>query len=402
MSAIENVTKQLSEISKFSRDRVEAAEAQVEELKGRIELLEGHADRPRGGAANGDGGTADEREHKGLFLNWLRNPHDGSVKRQLDEAQAEMSKKTITFNSTTSGEGGYAMPALISQQIEQRATLGNPFRGLVRVDSVGSASYTALVSRNAMGSGWVGDGGSRSATDTSELDQVAPTFGTVYSYVSATEEALTDAFFNVEQWLVQEAGDAFAAAEATAIVSGNGSNRPSGFLNTTPATTDDDASPQRALTALEYTPMTASGSSPYALSADDLINMSLSLKDAYYMGGNVAWVMRRSTAQAIRKLKDSYNQYLLQTSLTLGMPDQLLGYPIRYTDAMPTNAAGNYPICFGNWSRGYLLADRVGTMRMTIDDNISVPGYVKFYLRRRVGGKVLNNQCLKLLKHAAS
>jgi HK97 family phage major capsid protein len=41
-------------------------------------------------------------------------------------------------------------------------------------------------------------------------------------------------------------------------------------------------------------------------------------------------------------------------------------------------------------------------MRMTIDDNITTPGQVKFYLRKRVGGKLLNDDAIKVIKVAAS
>ena len=49
---------------------------------------------------------------------------------------------------------------------------------------------------------------------------------------------------------------------------------------------------------------------------------------------------------------------------------------------------------------GYLAVDRVG-LRMTMD-NITTPGYVKYYVRRRQGGKVYNDDAIKLLKCSAS
>lgn len=401
MSVKNPVLEKMTEISDFVIEMREKQDKDITELRERLEGIEALRDRPSLGTKDGNF-TADEREHKDIFTKWLRRPGDASMQRQLAEAQSELERKTVTVNIGTSADGGYAVPAIIATAIESRVVQQNPFRSLVRVDQAGSSSYTALVSRNSAGSGWVGEAGSRTATDASTLIECAPTFGTVYAFPSATEESMQDIFFDVGAWLTQEAADAFSAAEATAIVSGSGSSQPSGFLHTSPASTDDGASPERAVTALEYLPMTANSASPYAFSADDLIALSMSLKDGYYLGGNVAWVMRRSTAAVIRKLKDSYGQYLLQTSLVQGTPDMLLGYPVKYTDAMPAHSAGNYPIAFGNWSRGYLLADRVGSMAITVDSNISTPGYVKFYMRRRVGGKVLNNEAVKVLKYAAS
>jgi HK97 family phage major capsid protein len=109
--------------------------------------------------------------------------------------------------------------------------------------------------------------------------------------------------------------------------------------------------------------------------------------------------MRRSTAAIVRKLKDDNGQYLWQPSLQAGQPNMLLGYAVALTDAMPAATGDAFPIAFGNWRRAYLLADRSG-LEITVDANITTPGQVKFYVRRRVGGKVLNNQAVKLLKIA--
>ncbi len=70
------------------------------------------------------------------------------------------------------------------------------------------------------------------------------------------------------------------------------------------------------------------------------------------------------------------------------------------TDAMPTFAASANVIAFGHWKAGYLLADRVG-MRI-LQDPFTTIGHVSYYVRKRVGATVLNNDALKILKNAAS
>ena len=71
--------------------------------------------------------------------------------------------------------------------------------------------------------------------------------------------------------------------------------------------------------------------------------MSLDLKERYLLDAdNVAWVMNRGTAATIRKLKDSYGQYLWQPSLQADVPATLLGFPVYLTAAMPAAAATNY------------------------------------------------------------
>jgi HK97 family phage major capsid protein len=390
----------LDKLDEFGHAVIEArksADKQFSSLLERVESLEAKGERPRG-AASDDGGTPDQREHKSKFLDWVRRPHDHQTKHILAEAESEIQKKAVTISPDASG--GYAVPELIAANIEARVRTQNPFRALVNVVRAGSSDFSQLVSKNQAGSGWVGEGGSRTETVTSDLVQAKPTWGTIYAYPKASEEAMQDIFFNIQAWLEQEAADGFAAAEATAIWSGDGTNKPSGLKKTTPSATDDGASPERAATALEYI---ANGNSPVtSFNGDDLIELVYALKTQYLTGPGVGWVMARSTARVIRQLKDSQNQYLWERNVQMGQPEMLLGFPVYLTDAMDAIAVNAFPIAFGNFRRGYILADHASGLRVTVDDNVSTPGYVKFYVRKRVGGIVTNNEAIKLLKCSAT
>ena len=392
----------ISKIDEFGEaviDMRRKSDKQFGEILERVEMLESLGQRPRGTGSD-NSGTADEREHKQKFLDWVRRPRDHQAKSILAEAQSEMERKSVTIGSDPGG--GYAVPTLIARNIEEKVRIQNPFRQLVEVVQVGSSDFKKLVSKNTAGSGWAAEAGSRSETVTSDLVAAAPTFGTLFAYPKASEESMQDIFFNVQGWLEQEAADAFSAAEASAIWSGNAVARPSGLKNTTPSATDDDASPARADTALEYI---ATGSSPATLiSGDDLIELAYSVKTRYLSGPGVGWVMARSTARVIRQLKDSQNQYLWERNVQAGQPEMLLGFPVYLTDAVDAIALNAFPCAFGNFRRAYILCDHVGTgsMRVTVDDNITQPGWVKFYIRRRVGGIVTNCDAVKLLKCAAS
>jgi HK97 family phage major capsid protein len=68
---------------------------------------------------------------------------------------------------------------------------------------------------------------------------------------------------------------------------------------------------------------------------------------------------------------------------------------------MPAVAGDAFPIALGDWRAGYLIADS-GGLRITVDDNISKPGFIRFYVRRRVGGTIYDSDAIKLLKIAAT
>jgi HK97 family phage major capsid protein len=127
--------------------------------------------------------------------------------------------------------------------------------------------------------------------------------------------------------------------------------------------------------------------------------MVYDLKAQYRARGT--WVMNSVLAGTIRKLKDSEDRYLWQDGLAAGQPATLLGYPVQIAEAMGGVAANTFPIAFGDFDRAYVLADN-GGLRISVDDNITAPGRVRWYIRRRLGGVVYDNDAVRVLKVAAS
>ena len=89
-------------------------------------------------------------------------------------------------------------------------------------------------------------GSSRTETNTPQLQQLAPTHGELYALPKVSQQLLEDAFFDIGGWLLDNVADEFASQEGTSFVTGNGTNKPTGFLNGTPVSTGDDDSPARA------------------------------------------------------------------------------------------------------------------------------------------------------------
>lgn len=165
------------------------------------------------------------------------------------------------------------------------------------------------------------------------------------------------------------------------------------MINTTPVTTADSASPVRAAAAFQYIASTAS---PFAVTADSLIDLVYTLNSAYRANGT--FVMNSATTGAIRKLKDTTNQYLWQPSLIAGQPPTLHGYSVETWESMDDIGSAKFPVAFGDWRRAYMIVDRTD-LRITRDD-VTAPGFVKFYVRRREGGIVLNNDAAKFIRTA--
>lgn len=377
----EKLGKIESDVQRFSELKA-SLETEMALNRERIEELESRQKSP--------GKTAQEKlkdEYKGVFFDWIRSRGQS---REHEGKMIDIAKKDITIG--TAAAGGYAVPEEISRNIDKLERKFSPVRDLVKVVDVGTSDYKELISIRGATSGWVGETGSRTATNTPQLREVVPTHGELYAYPQISEWSLDDIFFNVEEWLTMEVADEFAYQEGVAVISGNGTSKPTGMTNTAPVATSDDASPKRAAAAYQY--VLSGDNSPAAIDGDSIIDLVYTLNSRYR--ANASFVMNSATAGAVRKLKDTTNQYLWQPGLQSGEPDRLLGYTHRTWEQMPDIGGGALPIAFGDFRRGYTLANRTG-LRITRDDVTNV-GHVRFYVRRREGGIVTNNDAIKFLK----
>lgn len=347
----------------------------------------------------GAGEGKKEDEHKSAFVNFIRNPRDQKAIAALQDVER---KAVFTTGTGGSAAGGYAVPEEISRAIITQLTDISPMRQVANVVTASSPDYKILVDTLGTSSGWAGEKGTRSETNTPSLGEVAPTFGTLYAYPKATEESLNDIFFDVQSWLVNSTAVAFAAAEGIAFTTGDGSNKPTGMMAATKSTADDAS---LAFGSVQYVPTGAAAgfpalslTSPVAYPADKLVDLVHKLKAGYR--ANARWMMNKATLAVVRKFKDSEANYLWQPGLAAGMPSSLLGFQVIENEAMADIGANAFPIAFGDFRAAYTIVDLVG-LRVTLDE-VTSPGYVKWLLRKRVGGKLVDNQAVKFIKCATT
>lgn len=377
--------------------KVDATITDLEAIKRQIEALENRANRPGAGAGGdvdpvtGRKLTEAEQEYKSAFLDFLRDPKNSDKERSVRERERGLERRAV--DTLTGVAGGFAVPEVLANEITRFGVDISPVRSVARVITAGTSDYKELVDVGGAAFTWAGETDARSDTGTPALAEVAPTFGMGYAYPKASEESLQDIFFNVEDWLVNSAGEAIAQGEGVAFISGNGTKKPTGFLSGTPVATADAG---RAFGVLQYVASGQAAAMP--TSQDNLVALVHSLRARYR--ANASWMLNKLTLSSIRTYKATDGQYLWEPSLQMNTPSTYLGYPVVEAEDMPDVAANAFPIAFGDFREGYLIVDLAG-MRITRDE-ITEPGYVKFYVRKRVGGKVKNSQAIKLLKIAAS
>jgi HK97 family phage major capsid protein len=291
-------------------------------------------------------------------------------------------------------KGGVAVPVEIDSVIDRVMRAASPIRGIAQVVDIGSANYRKLITTSGVVSGWVSETGARAETDTPDFAEIAPPMGELYANPAASQAMLDDAFFNVEEWLGGEIGREFARAEGVAFVSGDGINKPRGFLGAANSGADDVV---RAFGTLQFVASGAAGAFAASNPQDKLIDLVHSLATPYRQGAS--WVMNSGTMARVRKMKDLDGAFLWQPALAADQPATLLGYPVVEVAAMPDVAVDSLSIAFGNFQAGYLIAQRRETV--VLRDPFSNKPFVHFYATRRVGGAVIDSRAIKLMKFSA-
>ena len=358
--------------------RQESTEQAVTALRGDVEEVKGRLERVSRAAARPPIGGQPSAEVKSFVDGYLRHGDEGELK---------------SLSGAVAADGGYAVPREIDALIARKLTAISPIRAIAQVVQVGSAGYRKLITTGGTASGWVSETAARPATATPAFAEIVPPSGELYANPAASQAMLDDAMFDLESWLADEIAMEFARAEGAAFVGGNGTNQPKGFL-AAPSTDEDDAA--RAFGTLQFI---ASGSASTLGSTIELVLIDLvhALKAGHRQGAS--WVMNSSTLAQIRKIRTDDGAFLWQPGMVDGQPDRLLGYPVVEAEDMPDVAADAFPIAFGNFRAGYLIAERNATA--ILRDPYTNKPYVQFYATRRVGGQVLDSDAIKLLKIAA-
>ncbi|MCA3255753.1 MAG: phage major capsid protein [Alphaproteobacteria bacterium] len=350
----------------------------VAELKAELAAIrQAMAVRPPLGSEGGDAAGAEARK---AFV-------DGYLRKGLAGGEVK------ALVAATGVDGGYAVPEALDRSIETVLRSVSPIRAIANVVNVGSANYRKLVTTGGFASGWVAEIAARPETDTPDFIEIAPPFGELYANPAASQAMLDDAMFDVEAWLAQEVAAEFAKAEGAAFVAGTGVNRPKGFLA---YPTDPAGDATRAFGTLQHVVSGAVGAFG-ANPEDRLIDLVHALRPGYRQGAS--WVMNSATLARLRKLKSADGDFLWRPGLMEGQPATLLGYPVVEAEDMPDIAANALAIAFGNFRRGYVIAEAAATR--ILRDPYSHKPFVHFYATKRVGGAVVNSEAIKVMKFAA-
>ncbi|MBW7921214.1 MAG: phage major capsid protein [Rubellimicrobium sp.] len=320
--------------------------------------------------------------HGAAFVAYLRSGDEAALRALEIEGKA--------MNSGSGGDGGYLVSPQTAEGIGAVLRATGSLRSVARVVQVEASVFDVLIDRGEMGAGWAAESGTTTETSTGTLQKISIPVHELAAMPKVSQRLLDDAAFDIEGWIAERIGEKFARAEAAAFISGDGSNKPKGFLDHTKV-----ANGSWAWGSLGYV---AGGNASAITSADVLVDVVHALEAPYRAGA--VWVMNSRTAGALRKLKDDDGRYLWAEALAAGEPARLLGHAVVVAEDMPDIGADAFPVTFGNFAAGYTIVERPDLR--VLRDPFSAKPNVLFYATRRVGGGVTDFAAIKLLRIAGS
>jgi len=345
------------EMEKEGQARAEL-ESKIAKLNEQIDSLEAKLARPP---------VVEQKEtddaSKKAFTNWMRK---GVVAPEEVKLLA----------SDEGASGGYLVPSVYDSAIIEKLRNESAMRGIATVKTITGYAYERVVQKNKFTIKVRGERETANAPSTTADNMFGLLRIPVHDYQpdpppAITRTELEDSATNLETWLMENLVEDFAEKEGTDFITGSGLNSAEGILTAN-------------ITSVK------SGSAT-GIKADTLIDLTYALKSKF--ANNAKFLMHRTTIGKIRQLKDpSTGQYLWAPALSVGEPQQFLGYPIVSDDNMPAIAGGAYPIVFGDFSWYYII-DRRGIV--VERDTTKYFPYITFFSTKRTGGQCIREEAFR-------
>ena len=329
----------------------------------------------------------------------LSNPITGTAQNEDPSKQYEKDfhnylKTGTALNLRTNGSegtpanGGYICPDGLDKRVVELLAPRSTIRRNATIIQASGKKYERPYKKTGITSGWVGETGTRNATDAQTYDHITAEVGELYAFPQYTQNFLDDTWYNFEEGFARDLAISFADKEETAFISGDGTNKPNGILQATLEAKDDT---QRTWNALQQ----VNTENATAITLNSLYKIKDSLNYAYR--SNAKWYMSTSTYTALQQSLIDNTQHGIfgRGDVSQNMPETLLGYPIEIDDYIPAVAANSCPIIFGDMRQGYAILERpgIGVLR----DMYSNKPYIGLYTIKRVGGLIQDYRALKVL-----
>ncbi|RKQ70129.1 phage major capsid protein [Oceanibaculum indicum] len=359
-----------------------AQEQEQKAMKDQLDEVEKKLNRPQ--RPTGEQAAA---EFKKTVNNWARAAASAitvgvmNLPEEQRKALDDVAVEHKSLNVTNDQQGGYLAPTEFVREIIKGETEITPIRQVARIRSTVFKSVEIPVRTGQFSAQRVTENGPRSETAGLAYGLKEMGLPEMYAIVDISSQMLEDSAFDMEAEIRMEATEQFSVREGYEAISGTGVGEMEGLLiNSSIAETVSGAATD--------------------ITADGILTLKYGIKSAY--ARNATFMMNRTVMGKVRRLKDGVGQYLWQPGIAEGRPNTLDGDPYVEAPDMPNTGAGTYPILYGDFRRGYLIADRIAMTMMRDPYTQAGSGNVRFWFRRRVNGQVILAEAIRKMKCATA
>lgn len=366
----------------------EALKGQQAALEAQQKALETAFNRP--GAPTSEDKTKEVAEKRKKLFNQFAKSRSAN-KEYFDEwldakLTDEQERKALSVGSDP--DGGYTVMPESGGIIIGKIYESSPIRQLATVTTIGTDAWEVLTDNDEASSGWVGETGTRSETDTPQLGKIVIPVHEIYAEPRATQKIIDDSVVDIEGWLASKVADIFARKEAEAFVVGSGVNKPRGLMTYT-AGTDVTLGQIQQVNSQDASDFTYGG----------LVSLQSSLKEEYQ--NNATFLTKRASIANLMLILDGNGRPIFNPMFdkNVGLETSVMGRPLRFANDVADVGSNALAMAYGDFRRAYQIVDRQG-VRVLRDPYTAKP-YIKFYTTKRVGGGVVNFEAIKIQKIAS-
>lgn len=348
-------------------EKAAQSEKESDELKKRLEQLEKKQIKMNtAGDPLTDIAIAKAQEIKAAETFAKKGMQTSDAQSGLPVMTADEVKLVQKYMSTdNNANGGFLVDMAYDDMIIKPITEMDPIRNVANIKKIDMNSIQMALRASLVTAYWTGEGESFTESKSTYSRPEIPVHSvTVKTLI--TNRMLLGSRFSMDNEIMSDFRKAAQLLIGAGYVTGNGSKKPRGFLETTAGVPTKNAG----------------GSSTFDY--DALIDLSGSLKDGY----NGTYGMNRTTLTHCRKLKDGAGSYIFTTGdIKGGIPNQIAGDPYILIPSMPNIATNAKPVIYADWRSFYTCVD--SWQAILLRNPYKVDGQVQFSMEAYFGGDVV-------------
>lgn len=298
--------------------------------------------------------------------------------------KGDLSKLLSTKASSLSVDNQALLSGEVSAKISNTLTILSPVRNICSVEVISKGHLDVIKQEKTFECKW-GCESEGATTESPEIKAIQIHVHDLYASPKASQNLLDDTSIDIENWIVEQLGQSFAQKENQAFFSNE---------------VDSTAKPEGLLAQFNKSQDQLLRKSNVAMVKDageinlfKLLDLKSKLTSRYQ--ANAVFVMHRETLQSIIGIKDTNDRFIFQPKTHVALEDTLLGVPVICSDDMPSINSDQdlrSVILIGDFKSAYTIVEHSDLP--LIRDPYTHKPYISFYARKRIGGKVVEENAL--------